>query len=243
MFKGHRVKVIIPAHNEEASVGKVLDAIPKWVDEVIVVDNDSSDQTGDVARSKGAKVVHERRRGYGQACLTGISHLGECDILVFLDADYSDYPEEMDKLVGPIAQDEVDMVIGSRSEQDHNTGVMNVWQVRGNQLACFLMRLIWRYRYTDLGPFRAIRMSSLRQLQMADRNYGWTVEMQVKALRCGLRVTERTVRYRQRIGESKISGTVKGVVGAGTKILWTIFREAISPWEQPNYTRTCISPR
>ena len=183
MFEGHRVKVIIPAHNEEASIGKVLGAIPQWVDEVIVVDNDSSDQTGDVARDKGAKVVHQRRRGYGQACLSGISHLGECDIVVFLDADYSDYPQEMDMLVGPIAQGEVDMVIGSRSGQDHKTEVMNLWQVGGNQLACFLMRLIWHHRYTDLGPFRAIRMSSLRRLQMADRNYGWTVEMPIRMVR------------------------------------------------------------
>lgn len=227
MRNGQRISVVIPALNEERSVGKVLSAIPEWVDEVIVVDNGSKDDTVAVAEKNGARVVHEAHRGYGAACLRGIAALDRADVVVFVDADFSDHPEQMDSLVDPIVRGEAEMVIGSRVLGTAEPGALTPQARFGNRLACYLMRLFWGVRYTDLGPFRAIRHETLRRLEMADRDYGWTVEMQIKAALRGLPATEVPVDYRKRIGRSKISGTVRGVVGAGYKILSTIFIAAL----------------
>jgi len=224
------IDVVIPAFDEEAAIGHVLEAIPDGlVRHVVVVDNGSTDRTGEVARSQGATVVSEPRRGYGQACLAGIAALEDPDIVVFLDGDYSDYPEEMPSLVAPIAAEEADMVIGSRVLGEREKGALQPQQRFGNALATWLIHLLFGAAYTDLGPFRAIRHDALQRLRMEDRNFGWTVEMQVKAARQGLRVVEVPVRYRRRIGTSKVSGTLSGTVRAGNKILWTIFRYA---WER-----------
>lgn len=229
MFDRQSVTLILPALNEAEAIGKVLADVPDWVDDIVVVDNGSTDGTGDVATGAGARVVREPRRGYGRACLAGLAAAGPCDIVVFLDADYSDHPDEMDRLVAPIARGQADMVIGSRTLGRHERGSFTLPQRFGNALACRLMNLLWRTRHTDLGPFRAIRRTALRSLRMRDETYGWTVEMQIKAARAGLRVREAPVSYRPRIGISKISGTVRGVVGAGWKILSTLARYAVSP--------------
>lgn len=221
-----KIAVIIPAFNEEASIGKVLQAIPPaLVAEVLVVDNASTDQTARVASENGARVVTEPRRGYGSACLRGIAALSaDSDCVVFLDADFSDHPDEMPLLVDPIARDEADLVIGTRMLGQREPGALYPQAYFGNRLACFLIRLGWGFRYTDLGPFRAIRRRSLEKLQMRDTNFGWTVEMQVRAVQEGLRITERPVSYRKRVGVSKITGTISGTVKAGAKILYTIAR-------------------
>lgn len=219
------VSVIIPALNEEDSIGAVLSGIPeKYSHDVIVVDNGSTDRTAEVAASHGARVVSEPVRGYGRACLRGIAEIRNADIVVFLDGDYSDYPEEMPLLVEPIAQDRADLVIGSRALGRHDAGALPAHAAFGNRLASWLIWRFFGHRYSDLGPFRAIRWSALQSLKMADRNYGWTVEMQVKAVRHKLRIEEVPVSYRKRIGTSKISGTVMGSIKAGTKIIWTIFK-------------------
>ncbi len=227
MRKGARISVVIPALNEERSIGNVLDAIPPWVDEVIVGDNGSTDGTVSVARSHGATVATANRRGYGSACLAAMAQLTNPDIVVYLDGDFSDHPEQMDRLVDPIVEGEAELVIGSRVLGDHDPGALTPQARFGNQLACFLMRLIWGVRYTDLGPFRAIRYESLRRLDMADPDYGWTVEMQIKAAQHGMAYTEAPVDYRKRIGVSKVSGTLRGIIGAGYKILGTIFVSAL----------------
>lgn len=224
---GAKVAVIIPALNEERSIGQALSAIPAWVDDVIVADNGSSDRTAEVARSRGARVVTEPRRGYGAACLAGIAALGDPDVVVFLDGDFSDYPEDMGRLVDPILRGEADLVAGSRILGEREPGSLTPQARFGNWLACNLIRLFWGARYTDLGPFRAIHAATLKDLQMRDLDYGWMVEMQIKATRAGYRVEEVPVRYRRRIGKSKISGTIKGVIGAGVKILLTIFKLAL----------------
>ncbi|MFP6597750.1 MAG: TIGR04283 family arsenosugar biosynthesis glycosyltransferase [Candidatus Hydrogenedentota bacterium] len=221
-----KISVVIPVLNEAGSIANVLRDIPDYVDEIIVADNGSTDDTVAIAEQCGANVVHEPRRGYGAACLRGIAALDEPDIVVFLDGDYSDHPDQMDALIQPILDDEVDMVIGSRKLGNAAKGALTPQARFGNQLACFLMRIFWGVRYTDLGPFRAIRYSSLQQLNMADTNYGWTVEMQIKAALHKLRTCEAHVDYRKRIGRSKVSGTLRGVIGAGTKILSTIFISA-----------------
>ena len=222
-----KVSVIIPVLNEEASIGKVISDIPEFVDDIVVVDNGSTDETVNIARAKGARVVFEPERGYGIACLTGIASLQETEIVVFLDGDYSDFPGEMPLLVDPIIDGRYDMVIGSRVAGNAEKGALTPQAVFGNWLSCKLMRLFWGVKYTDLGPFRAIRYDALQSLGMRDRNYGWTVEMQIKAAQRGVRELEVPVSYRKRIGLSKISGTLRGVVGAGTKILATIFLSAI----------------
>ena len=229
MFENARIAVVIPALNEEASIGQVIEAIPDWVDDIVVADNGSTDRTAAVATSAGARVVDEPRKGYGQACLTALAALHACEIVVFVDGDLSDYPEQMDRLVTPIARNEADMVIGSRVRGRRERGALTPQARFGNWLSCRLIRLFWNVTYTDLGPFRAIRMSCLQRLRMQDRDYGWTVEMQVKAAQVGLRAIEVPVDYRKRIGQSKVSGTIKGVVSAGTKILGTILLAAIRP--------------
>ena len=224
-----RITVIIPAFNEENAVGRVIAEIPRGlVGEIVVVNNNSNDETARVAAQAGATVLDEPRQGYGRACLKGITYV--CaqatppDILVFLDADYSDYPEEMRQLVAPILEENVDMVIGSRALGQRQRGSMTPQQVFGNWLATRLIRWLYGVRYTDLGPFRAIRFDKLLALDMRDTTYGWTVEMQLKAAKLSLAVREVPVRYRRRMGFSKISGTVKGTLLAGWKIITTIFR-------------------
>lgn len=220
-----KISVIIPALNEEASIGSVIGHIPgHLVNEVIVVDNGSVDRTKEVAAAHGARVVQEARRGYGYACLKGIQEARDPEIVVFLDGDFSDYPEEIESLIEPIRQNRADLVIGSRTLGNRQPGALPPHAMLGNRLASFLIYLFYGFRYTDLGPFRAIRFSSLQELGMADRNFGWTVEMQMKALQKGLRVMEIPVSYRKRIGTSKISGTMSGSIKAGAKIIWTIFK-------------------
>jgi glycosyltransferase involved in cell wall biosynthesis len=229
MRNNDRISVIIPAIDEEKSIGKVIKEIPKWVDEIIVVDNGSADKTSEVAQSSGAKVLVEKRKGYGAACLSGIANLNDPDIVVFLDGDYSDYPEEMPVLVDPIINGEADMVIGSRILGNAQKGALAPQARFGNWLSCKLIHLFWKVRYTDLGPFRAIRFSTLTELNMKDLNYGWTVEMQIKAAQKVVKLIEVPVSYRKRIGKSKVSGTIHGVILAGAKILSIIFLSAIGP--------------
>lgn len=225
-----KIVAIIPAFDEEKSVGKVVQAIPQPpVEKIIVVNNNSRDRTAEVAAQAGALVVFEGEPGYGAACLRGIAEAKKCEaeLVVFLDADHSDYPEEIPDLIAPILAGRCDFVIGSRALGVKEAGAMTPQQVFGNWLACHLMRLLLGARYSDLGPFRAISMAALERLQMCDRNYGWTVEMQIKAALQHLRVAEVPARYRRRIGKSKISGTVKGTVLAGWKIITTILRYGI----------------
>ena len=219
--------VIIPTLNEQESIGRVIASIPAWVKQVIVVDNGSTDATVEWARLAGATVITESRRGYGQACLAGCAMAANANIVVFLDGDLSDYPERMDQLVRPIVEDRADFVLGSRTLGSREKGALLSQQRFGGWLACRLIRLFWSYRYTDLGPFRAIRRTSLYNLHMDDRNFGWTVQMQIRAVVAGLRILEVPVDYRQRIGRSKISGTPSGVVSAGIKIFYTIGRELL----------------
>ncbi len=220
------VVVIIPALNEELSVGLVIAAMPTFIDYVIVVDNGSTDTTADVARAHGALVCAEPRRGYGQACLAGIAFAAtlQPDIIVFTDADFSDNPLDIDRVVAPVRNGAADLVIGSRLRGSRERGSLTPPQVFGNWLATRLIRLFWGERFTDLGPLRAIRWDVLQKMNMSDTTYGWTVEMQIKAARMHLRCVEIPVDYRRRIGTSKISGTLKGSVLAGTKILSTIAR-------------------
>jgi glycosyltransferase involved in cell wall biosynthesis len=223
------IKVIIPAYNEQNSIGKVIRDIPrKWVQEIVVVNNNSNDDTVETAQGAGATVLQEPRQGYGFACLRGIAYLEQQtqppDIVVFMDADYSDHPEELPQVVAPIINDEADLVIGSRALGTREQGSMTVPQVFGNWLATRLMKWLYGASFTDLGPFRAIRYPALLSLNMQDQTYGWTVEMQLKAAKHGLRCTEVPVSYRQRIGVSKVSGTVKGTLLAGYKIIWTIIK-------------------
>ncbi|MBK8491722.1 MAG: glycosyltransferase family 2 protein [Saprospirales bacterium] len=225
------IDVIIPAFNEERSIGKVLDAIPRpLVREVLVCDNGSTDRTAEVACDAGAVVLHQPRKGYGSACLKGMDYLQakpasqQPDIVVFLDGDYSDYPEEMPALIAPILEEGMDLVIGSRVLGNLERGAMQPQQIFGNWLATTLIRWFYRYSFTDLGPFRAIRFDRLMALGMVDPDFGWTVEMQVRAAKMGLQCTEVPVSYRQRIGVSKVSGTIRGTLLAGHKILWTIFK-------------------
>ena len=229
MRANKRIGVIIPALNEEAAIGRVIADIPAWVDEIIVVDNGSSDATVKVASAAGARVVVENLRGYGSACQTGIAALNHADIVVFLDGDYSDFPGEMAQLVDPIAAGVAQLVIGSRVSGRASSGALTPHQRFGNWVACRLMSLLFGARYTDLGPFRAIDLKALQSLGMKDQTFGWTVEMQIRALRAGLKVAEVPVNYRARIGQSKISGTVLGSLRAGYSIMRIIFRAALAP--------------
>jgi glycosyltransferase involved in cell wall biosynthesis len=220
--------VIIPAYNEECSIGLVLGGIPRdWVEEIIVVDNGSSDATAHVAETNGARVVSESRRGYGSACMAGISQLPEgTEFVIFMDGDYSDYPDEIQKLVNAQSQFQADLVVGSRTLGRREPGSLTVQQRFGNWLSTWLIERLYGHSYTDLGPFRLIRTEALERLRMQDHSFGWTVEMQVKALQQGLKVIEVPVNYRKRIGKSKVSGTLWGSVRAGLKILWVIGRLA-----------------
>lgn len=222
-----KINVIIPAYNEEGSIGKVIQYIPVFVDEIIVVNNNSTDNTAAVAQTTGATVLTEIKAGYGYACLKGMEYVAhkdmKPDIIVFLDGDYADYPEGLEKLIAPIIQHDVDFVVGARIKKLRAPGSMTVQQVFGNWLATFLMKIIYSSKFTDLGPFRAIKYDKLLQLQMTDKTYGWTVEMQLKALKQKMTYVEIPVGYRKRIGVSKISGTVKGTIMAGIKIIsWII---------------------
>lgn len=222
------IKVIIPAFNEEDSIGKVITEIPKIVSEIIVVNNNSTDATAEVAKKAGATVLFQPNAGYGNACLKGMEYLSEQnikpDIIVFLDGDYSDYPSELVKIVAPIIEDNIDFVVGARVKKLREAGSMTFPQRFGNELASKLMKLFFNSKFTDLGPFRAIKYDKLLQLNMEDKTYGWTVEMQLKALKRNLSYTEIPVPYRNRIGVSKVSGTVKGAIFAGVKILTWIFK-------------------
>lgn len=229
MNKKPIIVVIIPAYNEENSIAKVVHDIPPGlVQQVIVVNNNSNDATDLNARNAGATVLHEKRPGYGFACLKGITYLKESgsspDIVIFIDADYSDHPEEMPLLVKPIVEDKMDLVIGSRALGKKEKGSMTMQQVFGNWLATGLLKIIYNIQYTDLGPFRAIRYDKLLEINMQDTTYGWTVEMQLKAAKLKMNICEVPVNYRKRIGFSKISGTLKGSVLAGYKIITTIFK-------------------
>lgn len=225
------MKVIIPAMNEGDSIAKVIAEIPNSVSEIIVVDNGSTDDTFERSQKAGATVLTENRRGYGHACLKGIEYIDKQskkpDIVVFIDGDYSDYPEELDKIVLPILKDGMDFVVGARKKPLRDSGSMTPQQIFGNRLATFLMRLLFRSKFTDLGPFRAIKYEKLKALEMGDKTYGWTVEMQLKVLRKKMAYTEVPVRYKRRIGVSKVSGTVKGAIFAGMKILGWIFKYSI----------------
>ena len=223
------IAVIIPAYNEEGAIGKVIREIPRdIVNEIVVVNNNSNDNTVKVALSKGVTVIDEPKRGYGQACLKGIEYLKnkspQTDIVVFMDGDHSDYPDELGSVIRPIIENDMDMVIGSRTLGKAEKGALTPQQIFGNRLATTLIRFIYGIRYTDLGPFRAIKFSSLLELNMQDTSYGWTTEMQIKAAKQKLNIYEIPVSYRKRIGTSKISGTIKGSLSAGYKIITTIFR-------------------
>jgi len=222
------IKVIIPAFNEADSIAKVIQDIPEIVDEIIVVNNNSTDNTENNAKNAGATILNENNKGYGYACLKGMEYLSllaiKPDIVVFLDGDYSDYPEELTKIVQPIIKDNIDFVIGARVNRLRETGSMTKPQIFGNWLATFLMRLFFKSTFTDLGPFRAIKYNKLLTLNMEDKTYGWTVEMQLKVLKQKMTYIEIPVNYRNRIGISKVSGTIKGAVMAGIKILGWIFK-------------------
>ena len=220
------ISVIIPVLNERESIGLVLRDLPRaLVRQVIVVDNGCTDETPVLAARAGARVVKQPKRGYGAACQAGIAALDpRATIVAFLDGDYSDFPEEIEHLVEPIRRGGADLVLGSRVLRDESRTALLPQAYWGNKLATFLIRRFWKFSYTDLGPFRAIRRGSLEKLGMKDASFGWTVEMQIKALRAGLRVREVPVSYRRRIGRSKISGTVKGTLFAGTRIMFTIFK-------------------
>lgn len=228
-----RIVVVIPARDEEASVGAVVASVRDAVDEVVVVDNGSRDRTAEQARAAGATVVAEPRAGYGRACLACLAHAARQppDVVVFLDADRSDDPADLDAVLAPILDQSADLVIGSRVLGQRagrvERGALLPQARWGNALACALLRMRWGVRYTDLGPFRAIRWRSLQALGMRDETFGWTVEMQVRAARAGLRATEVPVGYRRRVGRSKITGTVNGTVRAGAKILWTVGAHAL----------------
>ncbi|WP_026775816.1 glycosyltransferase family 2 protein [Polaribacter sp. Hel_I_88] len=222
------IKVIIPAYNEQDSIANVVKDIPNIVDEIIVISNNSTDYTEINAKKAGATVLSETRKGYGYACLKGMDYISKLktkpDIIVFLDGDYSDYPEQLTEIVSPIINQNIDFVVGARVKELRENGAMTPQQVFGNWLATFLMKLFFGAKFSDLGPFRAIKYDKLLALNMEDKTYGWTVEMQLKVLKQKMTYKEIPVKYRNRIGVSKVSGTVKGTIFAGGKILGWIFK-------------------
>lgn len=225
------IKVIIPAYNEEESIDKVIYNVPPIVDEIIVVNNNSTDNTQSAAKTAGATVINEPKRGYGYACLCGMNYISlqetKPDIIVFLDGDYSDYPQQLSQLIAPIIEKDIDLVIGARVRALREKGAMTYPQKFGNWLATKLMKLFFGARFTDLGPFRAIKYSKLLALHMEDKTYGWSVEMQLKAVKQKYSYTEVPMKYRNRIGVSKVSGTLKGAIFAGIKILTWIFKYSL----------------
>ena len=225
------IKVIIPAYNEQESIANVITEIPSVVSEVIVVNNNSTDNTVLVAENAGATVLTETQKGYGHACLKGMKYIAsedeKPDIIVFLDGDYSDYPEELTKIIAPILTNNIDLVIGARAPELREKNSVTPQQIFGNWLACSLMKLFFKAKFTDLGPFRAIKYDKLLALNMTDKTYGWTVEMQLKALKQQFSYIEVPVRYKKRIGVSKVSGTIKGSIFAGVKILTWIFKYSL----------------
>ena len=222
------ITVIIPAYNEQDSIANVVNDIPEIVNEIIVINNNSTDNTAMNAKNAGATVLYESRKGYGYACLKGLDYIEEQkakpEIVVFLDGDYSDYPAQLTELISPILTKNIDFVLGARVKEQRELGAMTPQQIFGNWLATSLMKLFFGARFTDLGPFRAIKYEKLMALKMEDKTYGWTVEMQLKALKQQLTYLEIPVRYRNRIGVSKVSGTIKGTIFAGIKILTWIFK-------------------
>ena len=225
------IDVVIPALNEERALPFVLRDVPRPpVRRIIVADNGSTDATASVAIEHGAEVVHEPERGYGAACLKALAHLASDppEVVVFLDGDYSDHPDELPDVVDPILAGVADLVIGSRATGARERGALSPQQQVGNVIASTALRALYGAHYTDLGPFRAIRWDTLQALRMKDRNYGWTVEMQIKAAQQRVPYREVPVSYRRRIGVSKVSGTVRGSVSAGAKILWLLGRYAWS---------------
>lgn len=224
----NHIKVIIPAYNEEKAIGNVIKEIPHSVSEIIVISNNSTDNTMQVAKDAGATVLSEERKGYGYACLKGMEYIAKQeikpDIVVFLDGDYSDYPEELLKIIAPIQNDNIDLVIGARVARLREKYSMTPQQIFGNWLATTLMKYFFKARFTDLGPFRAMKYDKLLALNMEDKTYGWTVEMQLKVLKQKMSYVEVPVRYKNRIGISKVSGTIKGTIMAGIKIIGWIFK-------------------
>lgn len=222
------IKVIIPAYNEEDSIALVIKDIPNIVSEIIVIDNNSTDATPINAKNAGATVLSETRKGYGYACLKGMEYIAnqstKPDIIVFLDGDFSDYPEELTKIVAPIIDNNIDFVVGSRVKELREKNSMTPQQVFGNWLATTLMKVFFGAKFTDLGPFRAIKYQKLLDLNMQDKTYGWTIEMQLKSIKQKLTYIEVPVNYKKRIGVSKVSGTIKGTIFAGIKILGWIFK-------------------
>ena len=222
------ISVIIPAYNEQDAIAKVIKDIPSFVHEIIVVSNNSTDHTFKNAKNAGATVLQEPKKGYGYACLKGMHYIKQQttkpEIIVFLDGDYSDHPEQLPEIIAPILHQNIDFVLGARVKEYRETGAMTPQQIFGNGLATFLMKLFFNAKFTDLGPFRAIKYTSLLALEMEDKTYGWTVEMQLKVLKQKMSYVEIPVKYRNRIGVSKVSGTLKGTIFAGVKILSWIFK-------------------
>lgn len=225
MYRSHRILVLIPALDEAPSLPYVLGAIPDWVDQVVVVDNGSTDDTATIARQWGATVVAEPRRGYGRACQAGLNFADSSDVVVFLDGDYSDDPAEMGALIAPICNAAADLVIGSRTTGRKEPGAMPRHQRLGNAFTTRFIALATGVRFTDLGPFRGIRTACLRRLSMRDEDYGWTVEMQLKAIFHGLKIREVPMSYRKRLGRSKISGSLITSVVAGLRMNWRVCKE------------------
>lgn len=227
MLNNKRISVLIPAFNEEKSIAQVISELPQGlVDEIVVIDNGSTDATREVAHRSGARVVDEPHKGYGSACLKGLESIDNTDIVVIIDGDHSDYPEQITRLVGPIVSGDADFVIGSRILGRREDGALTPQQYWGNKIAVFLIHRLFGYKFTDMGPFRAIGFENLKSLNMRDKNFGWNVEMQIKAVNNGLNIREVPVDYRKRIGVSKISGTISGTIKAGTKIIYAIFKYA-----------------
>jgi len=234
MFRQCHITVVIPALDEQASIGTVIQEIPNYVDQIIVVDNNSQDATRAIAETAGARVIGESHKGYGRACLTGIEAAGETDIIAFINGGYSDYPADLNSLIEPVAAGECDLAIGCRRDVCGVPKGRFRHQHWGTKLACWTIWLLYRYRVEDMGPLRCISLSALKHLRMQDEDFGWTAEMQLKSLQSGQVIMQVPVRYRKRIGRSKISGTVTGTIKAALKIFYWIFRLAVQPYS-PRY--------
>ena len=232
MINHRHITVIIPALDEEESIASVIHDLPDCVDQVLVVDNASQDTTAVRAEQAGARVIREPQKGYGKACLTGVLVAGDTDILAFIDGDYSDYPEDLVKLLKPVAHGHCDLSIGCRQEDSSTPDSLFRHQRWGTKMACRAIRLLHGFRYEDLGPMRCLNKSTLAKLQVADESFGWTTEMQLKASRAGAAILQVPVRYRQRVGKSKVSGTLRGSLMAGYRIFYWIIRLAVSPKPQ-----------